>query len=96
MSRGRAGKRRRAVAITRRDRKVALEPDHRREGVEIMDRNEALKLLRGGEEGISEWNRRRQSGETIPDLSEVVLDRATLSGINLSGTNLHWADLDLG
>jgi hypothetical protein len=35
-----------------------------------MDRDEALKLLRGGPDGISEWNRLRYDSESIPDLSE--------------------------
>ena len=52
-----------------------------------MDRDEALKLLRGGEEGIAEWNRRRESGEELPNLMEADLIRA-----NLSGANLTWAD----
>src|SRR4051794_10954635 len=34
-----------------------------------MDRDEALKLLRGGPDGILEWNRRRLKGEILPDLS---------------------------
>ena len=34
-----------------------------------MDRDEALKLLRGGEDGVKEWNRRRKKGEAIPILS---------------------------
>ncbi len=50
-----------------------------------MDRDEALKLLKGGEEGIREWNQRRQADEAIPDLS--------LSGVNLKGADLSGADL---
>ena len=48
-----------------------------------MDYEEAMKLLRGGPKGIEEWNRRREEGEDIPDLS-----CADLSGANLSGANL--------
>lgn len=33
-----------------------------------MDRDEALRLLEGGPEGVAEWNRRREAGEEIPDL----------------------------
>jgi len=38
-----------------------------------MDLDEALKLLRGGEDGVKEWNRRRDEGEEIPDLIEAYL-----------------------
>ena len=34
-----------------------------------MDRDDALKLLKGGPVGIAEWNRRRDAGEEIPDLN---------------------------
>ena len=36
--------------------------------IRAMDRNEALRLLKGGSEGVAEWNRRRKAGEEIPDL----------------------------
>ena len=49
-----------------------------------MDRDEALKLLRGGEEGVAEWNRRRSEGEEIPDLSGADLRGADLRGADLS------------
>jgi uncharacterized protein YjbI with pentapeptide repeats len=68
-----------------------------------MDRDEALRLLRAGREGIAEWNRRRDAGEGIPDLSRAnlndvdlsvaTLKTATLSLANLSGANLSGADL---
>ena len=63
-----------------------------------MDRDEALKLLKGGEEGIREWNHRRWAGGAIPDLthanlSEANLAHANLSGADLSGANLSSADL---
>jgi len=35
-----------------------------------MDRDEAIKLLQGGPEGIAEWNQPRQAGDIIPDLSK--------------------------
>ena len=34
-----------------------------------MELAEALKLLRGGKDGVGEWNRRRKKGEAIPILS---------------------------
>jgi Pentapeptide repeats (8 copies) len=63
-----------------------------------MDRDEALKLLKGGEEGIREWNDRRRAHEAIPDLSNADLGganliRADLSGANLFQSNLSDADL---
>ena len=63
-----------------------------------MDRDEALKLLRGGEEGIREWNQRRDSGVVIPDLSSADLHGADLCDANLCyanlrDANLHGADL---
>jgi hypothetical protein len=53
-----------------------------------MDRDEALKLLRGGPDGVAEWNRRREVGEGIPELR-----LAKLSGADLSGAYLREADL---
>ena len=58
-----------------------------------MDRDEALRLLRGGAEGIEEWNRRRGTGEDLPNLSRTVLNGADLSGADLSGAILARADL---
>ncbi len=55
---------------------------------DAMDRDEALKLLKGGEEGIREWNQRRDSGVDIPDLSVANLSVANLSGADLSGADL--------
>jgi uncharacterized protein YjbI with pentapeptide repeats len=64
-----------------------------------MDQDDALKLLRGGREGIREWNRRRKDGEAPPDLSgvdlsDVVLAGAMLGGVQLSNVDLHGADLN--
>jgi uncharacterized protein YjbI with pentapeptide repeats len=53
-----------------------------------MDRDEALRLLRGGREGVREWNRRREEGKAIPDLS-----KANLRGADLRRANLRKADL---
>lgn len=58
-----------------------------------MDRDEALRLLRGGEDGIREWNKRREQGERIPALSRANLSEAELYGANLCGAKLGKADL---
>lgn len=47
-----------------------------------MDRDEALKLLRGGPEGVAEWNRRRNTGEEIPLLNKSDLSHANLCGVD--------------
>jgi hypothetical protein len=62
-------------------------------GIEAMDRDEALKLLKGGPEGIAEWNRRRDSGEEIPHLNGVQLSGAHLNSGDLRGVDLSDADL---
>lgn len=64
-----------------------------------MEQEEAIKLLRGGREGIREWNRRRQAGEEAPDLSGVDLSGvamvgAMLGGVQLSNADLHETDLN--
>jgi hypothetical protein len=53
----------------------------------------ALKLLRGGTKGIDEWNRRRNAGEEIPDLSGACFRNADLSGANLRDACLVDSDL---
>ncbi|MBN2563568.1 MAG: pentapeptide repeat-containing protein [Phycisphaerae bacterium] len=58
-----------------------------------MDRDVALKLLRGGKDGIKEWNRRRKAGEGFPDLNNANLSGADLRRTNLSGAHLNSADL---
>ena len=68
-----------------------------------MDRDEAIKILTGGPDGIKEWNRRREAGEEIPnlagaDLQEAnlfgaYLQRAILFGANLRNAILHRANL---
>jgi hypothetical protein len=65
-----------------------------------MDRDEALRLLKGGRDGIAEWNRRRDADEPIPhleqaDLREANLGDADLSLANLGRANLSRADLSL-
>ena len=58
-----------------------------------MNRDEALKLLRGGADGVAEWNRRRETGEEIPSLEGEDLSGANLTNANLDNTNLSGADL---
>jgi hypothetical protein len=58
-----------------------------------MNRDEALKLLRGGPEGIAVWNQIRTSGEAVPDLSGANLSGANLSEANLSEANLSGVNL---
>ena len=53
-----------------------------------MGIDEALTLLRGGNEGIKEWNHRRRNGETIPNLTNADLIDANLSYANLTGADL--------
>jgi len=50
-----------------------------------MTLDEALKLLRGGADGIAEWNRCRDEDEEVPSLKGADLRGADLSGANLSG-----------
>ena len=59
-----------------------------------MDREEALKMLRGGSGGIDTWNRKRSAGEDIPDLSGADLQGAYLVDVNLKGINLSRANLN--
>src|SRR5271165_5766802 len=54
-----------------------------------MDRDEAIKLLKGGKEGVAEWNLLRLPTQPIPDLSN-----ADLQGTNLIGANLFSAALE--
>ena len=58
-----------------------------------MDRDEALKLLKGGPEGIREWNLRRKAGEALPDLVQADLTGADLNEVNLQMANLIAANL---
>ena len=58
-----------------------------------MDKDEAMRLLKGGEEGVKEWDKRRKTGEEIPALESANLCGADLSGATLSGANLSLADL---
>ncbi len=58
-----------------------------------MNRDTALNLLRGGNDGIVKWNRCIDAEEEMPDLSGTNLSEADLSGANLSGANLSGANL---
>jgi hypothetical protein len=58
-----------------------------------MDRDEALKLLRGGPEGIAEWNRLRAAIGAIPSLSGADLRKADLRGADLRRVDLGHAIL---
>lgn len=58
-----------------------------------MDRDEALRLLKGGPDGVSEWNRRRETSEAFFNLGGAALRRTNLTGADLSKTYLRVADL---
>ena len=53
-----------------------------------MNRDEAMRLLRGGPEGIEEWNRRVAEGEDVADLKNAFLINADLREVDLRGTFL--------
>ena len=53
-----------------------------------VDRDKALELLRGGREGVREWNTYRRSGGLLPALID-----ADLHGADLEGADLTKADL---
>ena len=44
-----------------------------------MDREKALELLRGGADGVKEWNRQRREREDISDLSRAIIDRKDIT-----------------
>jgi hypothetical protein len=56
-----------------------------------MDFDEALRLLKGGEEGVEEWNRRLEAGEKI--LRGADLIEADVGGAALKGADLRMARL---
>src|SRR4051794_31491817 len=58
-----------------------------------MDLDEALRLLRGGAEGIAEWNRWRGRDEPLPDLEGAHLGGAYLQAADLTGAHLRGAHL---
>jgi uncharacterized protein YjbI with pentapeptide repeats len=61
-----------------------------------MDRNEAIRLFRGGPDGIREWNQWRGQFEYFGDLDGAYLDGAYLVGVWLGGADLGGADLSFG
>ena len=58
-----------------------------------MTRKQVLTLLRGGSDGIKEFNERRRQG-TLPGLNRALLNYANLSAANLSGADLNRANLN--
>jgi len=60
--------------------------------MEELTRDSAISLLRGGTEGIQEWNRRQGSVKDRPDLSGVDLRKAALKGVKLIECRLQNAD----
>ncbi len=63
-----------------------------------MNKDEALKLLCGGADGIQEWNERRADREKIPILKNISLRRkklrhANLHRLELDGSHFHAANL---
>jgi uncharacterized protein YjbI with pentapeptide repeats len=59
-----------------------------------MDTKQALAMLRGGREGIAQWNERRRQGERPPDLCGADLSAVNLGGADLSHVNLSRARLN--
>lgn len=59
----------------------------------IHDLSYSLKLLKGGPDGVEEWNYRRLVGEVPSNLSRVNLRGSFLCGADVSGVNLSGADL---
>jgi uncharacterized protein YjbI with pentapeptide repeats len=58
-----------------------------------MDRERALELLRGGQSGVEQWNRARESDPSLPVLAEANLSRRDLTDANLQGLSLRGAFL---
>jgi hypothetical protein len=60
-----------------------------------MDRDEALRLLHGGSEGVKQWNRRWEARASIPMLGAADLTGAKHSRVNLTGAYLRSAPLHM-
>ena len=58
-----------------------------------MTKKEALRLLRGGRDGIGKWNSRRDAGEETPSLGAARLAKGNLAGADLGGADLRGANL---
>lgn len=59
-----------------------------------MNREEAIRLLRAGDDGIKKWNEFRALEAELPDLSHADLSDTKLQTANLSGVHLEDANLD--
>ncbi len=63
----------------------------------IMTRDEALELLKSGEDGVGQWNEWRREnpvvGRQLPNLKGADLRSARLNGVVLNHINLEAADL---
>ena len=53
-----------------------------------MDKDEAIELLKGGYDGVKEWNRRRAEGVELPSLRVAILSDAKLSHADFSSGDL--------
>jgi len=63
-----------------------------------MTREEAIRLLKGGPEGVQEWNRRRENDTSRLDLcgadfSNTTITQAVLSNVDLASANFSGANL---
>jgi uncharacterized protein YjbI with pentapeptide repeats len=58
-----------------------------------MERADALSLLKSGKTDISEWNRRRSTGDPVPTLENADLTGADLKGIQLDSRNAEIVNL---
>lgn len=58
-----------------------------------VDRERALELLRGGAEGVGDWNRWRKNGPPIPSLAHAHLVDYDLSDADLRACDLQGAKL---
>jgi dihydroxyacetone kinase DhaKLM complex PTS-EIIA-like component DhaM len=58
-----------------------------------MDRDEALKLLLGGTQGVRTWNEQDSTKDEIPNLGGANLAGANLDGVRLRKVNLYRAKL---
>ena len=58
-----------------------------------MDRDEAIRALKGGKDGVAEWNSRRGTWQQIPSLARARLSGADLRDADLTGADLAGADL---
>ena len=57
-----------------------------------MDRGQALKLLKGGREGVTTWNKSARKREPLPEMLGADLRHADLAGVNFTGVKLGGSD----